>query len=184
VRADVIDFESETGVANTLLTGVPDSPLTVGIVTFTGGELIRAEAGMPADRTVVYATEGLFGAESNPLTIAFSTPVDAFSILVANGDSQNQSYTVSDNLGDTVTKQLALAGAVSGSSASLVLTGSGITRVTISSANPDFWNFAIDDVHFTATAAPEPETWTLCAVSLAFVFAYVKRKKQVSGSIF
>ena len=104
--------------------------------------------------------------------------VDALGILVANGDSQNQSYTLSDNLGETVTKQLALSGSVSGSTATVALPGSGITRVTISSANPDFWNFAIDDVTFTTTAAPEPETWALCVASLLFVLAYMKRQSD------
>ena len=179
-RADVINFESQASANSGVFTGIPDSPLAMGIATLTGGELLRAETGLPADQTAVYATEGLFGVDSNPLTITFSTPVNSFSVLVANGDSQNQSYTLSDNLGDTVTKQLALSGAVSGSTATLTLPASGITRVTISSANPDFWNFAIDDVTFNATAAPEPGTWALCAASLLFVLAYVKRRNDRS----
>src|SRR5690348_945533 len=92
--ADIIDFEAQAANAGGFLTGIPDSPLIIGIATLTGGELRQAEVGVPADQTGVYATEGLFGADSNPLTIAFSTPVQGFSILVANGDSQNQSYTI------------------------------------------------------------------------------------------
>jgi hypothetical protein len=176
-RADVIDFDLQAAANAGAVTGIPDS-FTVGTASFTGGELLRAEAGLPADQTGVYATEGLFGADSNPLTITFSTPVDSFSLLLANGDGQNQSYTLSDNLGDTVTKQLALSGAASGSTAALALPGSGITRVTISSANPDFWNFAIDDVAFHTTAAPEPGTWALCVASLMFVLAYAKRQSD------
>lgn len=179
-RADVIDFESQASAGAGRFTGIPDSPLTVGIATLSGGELLRAEFGLPADPTAVYATEGLFGVESNPLTITFARPVDSFSIQIANGDGQNQSYTLSDDLGDTVTKQLALPGAASGSTATITLPGSGITRVTISSANPDFWNFAIDDVSFNATAAPEPETWGLCAASLLFFLTYRKRRSDRS----
>jgi hypothetical protein len=179
-RADLIDFESQAHAGTGLLTGIPDSPLTIAIATLTGGELLRAESGLPADATALYATEGLFGVDSNPLIITFAKPVNSFSILIANGDSQNQSYTLSDDLGETVTKQLALPGAASGSTATLTLPGSGITRVTVASANPDFWNFAIDDVSFTATAAPEPGTWALCAASLLFFLTYWKRHNDRS----
>ena len=177
--ADVIDFETQAANAGGFLTGIPDSPLTIGIATFTGGELRQAEAGLPADQTGVYATEGLFGADSNPLTITFLTPVAAFSVLVANGDAQNQSYTISDNLGHTITKQLALSGALSGSAATIALPGNGITSVAISSSNSNFWNFGIDNVTFTAAAVPEPATLGLCGAALVMLSLYVKAKSSL-----
>jgi hypothetical protein len=176
--ADVIDFEAQAANAGGFLTGIPDSPLTIGIATFTGGELRQAEEGLPADQTGVYATQGLFGGDSNPLTITFSAPVDGFSILVANGDAQNQSYTVADDIGGAVTKQLALSGALSGSTATFALPGNDIASVTISSSNSNFWNFAIDNVTFTAAAVPEPATLGLCGAALLLLSAYVRAKSS------
>jgi hypothetical protein len=112
--ATVIDFEAQASGLGGSLTGIPDSPLTIGIATFTGGELRNGEINLPADETGVYATQGLFGSgETNPLVIQFAIPVNAFSILIANGDSANQTYTVSDDLGDTASAMLALSGSIS-----------------------------------------------------------------------
>jgi len=87
VSATVVDFEAQAAGHGGNLTGIPDSPLTIGIATFTGGELLNAEVGLNADQTGVYATEGLFGSgETNPLVIQFAAPVSNFSILIANGD--------------------------------------------------------------------------------------------------
>ena len=36
--ADVIDFETQAANTGGFLTGIPDSPLTIGIATFAGGE--------------------------------------------------------------------------------------------------------------------------------------------------
>jgi hypothetical protein len=174
--ADVIDFETQAANAGGFLTGIPDSPLAIGIATFTGGELRQAEVGLPADQTGVYGTEGLFGGDSNPLTITFSAPVDGFSILVENGDAQNQSYTVADDIGGAVTKQLALSGALSGSAATFALPGNDITSVTISSSNSNFWNFAIDNVTFTAAAVPEPATLAPVGAALLIFLACIRRK--------
>src|SRR5262252_4557395 len=101
--ASVIDFEPQAANRGGSLTGIPDSPLTIGIATFAGGELRGGLINLPADETGVYASEGLFGSgETNPLVIVFATPVSDFSVRVANGDAQNQAYTVSDDLGDSV----------------------------------------------------------------------------------
>ena len=96
--ASVIDFEAQAAGRGGNLTGIPDSPLTIGIATFTGEELRDGLINLPADESGVYVSEGLFGSgETNPLIIAFAAPVSGFSVLVANGDAQNQTYTVSDD---------------------------------------------------------------------------------------
>jgi len=169
--ASVVDFEAQAANHGGSLTGIPDSPLTFGIATFTGGELRGGLINFPADETGVYASEGLFGSgETNPLVIAFATPVHNFSVLVANGDSQNQTYTLSDNLGDSTTFALALSGSLSNSARTVSLPGDGITSVLITSANTDFWNFAIDDVTFTAV--PEPASGLLLAMGLVGLLGY------------
>src|SRR5690348_11515592 len=84
--ATIINFDAQATNTGGNLTGIPDSPLTIGIATFTGGELREGEVGLNADQTGVYATQGLFGSgETNPLTIAFASPVKDFSLFVANG---------------------------------------------------------------------------------------------------
>jgi len=172
--ASVVDFQAQAANHGGNLTGILDSPLTIGIATFTGGELRDGLINFPADETGVYASEGLFGSgETNPLVIAFATPVQGFSLLVANGDSQNQSYTVSDNLGDSVTFPLTLSGSLSNPARTVSLPGNGITSVLITSANTDSWNFAIDDVSFTAAAAaPEPASGLLLAMGLVGLLGY------------
>ena len=39
--ASTIDFEAQAAGSGGNLTGIPDSPLTIGIATFTGGELLK-----------------------------------------------------------------------------------------------------------------------------------------------
>lgn len=164
--ATVIDFNTQAAARGGNLTGVPDSPLTIGIATFTGGELLNAEVGLNADQTGVYSSEGLFGSgETNPVTITFATPVDNFSVFIANGDDK-RGYTVSDNLGDSVTQSLPSAGSLG--AATFSLAGNGLTTVSISSANSDAWDFAIDNVSFTSpTSVPEPESLLLMSGGIA-----------------
>src|SRR5262245_56728818 len=91
VFVSVVDFEAQAANHGGSLTGSPDSPFTFGIATVTGGELRGGLINFLADETGVYASEGLFGSgETNSLVIAFATLVHNFSVLVANGDSQNQ----------------------------------------------------------------------------------------------
>ena len=167
--ATVIDFEAQAANRGGNLTGIPDSPLTIGIATFTGGELRFGLINLPADETGVYASEGLFGSgETNPLVITFLTPVSDFSVLVANGDAQNQTYTVSDELGDSASVTLALSGSLNNAAKTVALSGSDITTVSITSANVSFWNFAIDNVTFSAV--PEPMSASLVLVGLGVAF--------------
>lgn len=168
--ATVVTFEDQAASRGGDLTGIPDSPLTIGIATFSGGELLNAEVGLPSDQTGVYASQGLFGSgETNPVTITFASPVSGFSILIANGDDV-RSYTVSDDLGDTTTMSLSSTGSLGVGTFSL--SGNGLTSVSIISANVDAWDFAIDDVTFTpATAAPEPQSLLLIGVGLVLLLA-------------
>jgi hypothetical protein len=167
--ASVIDFEAQAANRGGNLTGIPDSPLTLGIATFTGGELRDGLINLPADESGVYASEGLFGSgETNPLVIVFAVPVSGFSVLVANGDAQNQSYTVSDDLGESTTFPLALSGSLVNAAKTVALSGSGITTVSITSANANFWNFAIDNVTFDAV--PEPGSGFLALGGLGVAF--------------
>ncbi|HEX4168102.1 MAG TPA: hypothetical protein VHZ55_21765 [Bryobacteraceae bacterium] len=47
--ATVIDFEAQTANTGGSLSGIADSPLTIGPATFNGGELRNGEIGLNAD---------------------------------------------------------------------------------------------------------------------------------------
>jgi hypothetical protein len=168
--ATTIDFEAQGAGRGGNLTGIPDSPLTIGIATFTGGELLKAELGLNSDQTAVYASEGLFGSgESNPLVISFARPVQDFSVSVLNGDDV-RSYTVSDDLGHSITSSLASAGGLG--TFDFSFPGDKLTEVKITSANVDAWDFAIDDVTFSpATPTPEPESLLLSGAGVVLLVA-------------
>ena len=173
--ATVINFDAQAANTGGNLTGIPDSPLTIDIATFTGGELREGEVGLNADQTGVYATQGLFGSgETNPVTITFTSPVNDFSLFVANGDDV-RSYTVSDNLGDSIKKSLPSAGSLG--AASFSLAGKGLTTVFVTSANTDAWDFAIDNISFTATtSAPEPNSLLLLSSAFLFLIAVAGKR--------
>ncbi len=178
--ASTINFEAQGAGTGGNLTGIPDSPLTIGVATFTGGELREAEIGLNADQSAVYASEGLFGSgETNPVVISFAKPVQDFSVWVLNGDDV-RSYTVSDNLGESVTKSLASAGGLGAFVFSLP--GDEVTTVDITSANADAWDFAIDNVTFSsATATPEPESLLLSGAGIVLLAA--ARRKVIRAGL-
>lgn len=178
--ATTVDFEAQVADRGGNLIGIPDSPLAIGVATFTGGELLNSEVGLNADTSGAYASQGLFGSgETNPIVITFAIPVENFSVLVLNGDD-TRSYTVADNLGDSITTSLASAGALGNSTFSL--RGNGLTTATITSANGDAWDFAIDNVSFTATTAtPEPESLVLLGVGVLLLAAL--RSKQLRARL-
>jgi hypothetical protein len=54
-RGDVITFEAQGAGRGGQFTGNQDSPLSIGPVTFQGGELLNGETGFSTDETAVYA---------------------------------------------------------------------------------------------------------------------------------
>ena len=65
------------------------------------------------------------------------------------------------------------------------LSDSGITSVTIGSADTSFWDFAIDDVQFTpiaATAEPKGPLPVLSALGVAVLLAQLARRRGFLAS--
>lgn len=171
-QVDVINFDAQATAMNapSLSDGVLNSPLTIGIATFTGGELFLNES-YSTDETGVYATASEFNQDhagwdyGDALQITFSQPVSGFSVLVTNTEPLD--YTVTDNLG----------GSETGGQGVFSLSDSGITSVTIEPAiDPSGGSdFAIDNVTFTPLAVPEPSLFLPLAVGLAVCFCSRKR---------
>jgi PEP-CTERM motif len=177
--ADIINFDAQAAGRGGVFTGTVDSPLVIGIATFTGGELLNNETNS-VDTTGVYATispNNVPGGYTNPLTITFSTPVSAFSILVTN--NLGDTFTVADNRGGSSTMVLpSLASQI------FTLPDTGITSVTVGAASTSEWDFAIDNVTFTPlNTVPEPSTMLLGGMSALAGLAYagVRRRKTVEA---
>ncbi len=161
--ATTIDFEAQGASAPNQFSGHLNSPLTIGIATFTGGQLLRNEMG-GVDTSAVYATVSpnfFVGAYTDPLTIAFSQSVSNFSVLITN--EFPDTYTITDNNGTMSSATVNFYE----TNQMLSLTDSGINQITIASSVPmTDWDFAIDNVNFTPTAVPEPAMFIPIAAAL------------------
>ena len=141
--ATTIDFEQFSGPS--VFTGV-QPPLTIGVATFSGGQILRGTTFLPADRNSVYGTAFFCPGCQPAITINFSQPVSNFSMLVLNGQTFTVTYTVSDNAGGMQTISLP-ANFLSGAG-TLSLPTSGIHSVNLTS-NAGQWDFFVDNVTFT-----------------------------------
>lgn len=180
----LIDFEAQGAGAPQYFDGKIDSPLNIGIATFTGGELLnlKPDAFYWADPTIVYATADLYYTclygpscpYSNPVTISFARPVSQFSLSVIDG--YTDSITVSDNVGDSQTAVIA-----EDSGKTFYLAGTDISSVSVSAYAG--WNFELDNVRFTANSAvPEPSALALSAAGVLLVIAGFGKALRFPGS--
>jgi len=125
--------------------------------------ILTAVTGLLSDAGTVYGTANFCQGCASSITITFSSPVSDFSTEVLNGIPGTVSYTVSSNLGDSVTKSLGVD--ITSDAAVFTLAGTGITSVTITTTtpNPAVWDFFIDDISFNApTTNPFPTTKDEC----------------------
>jgi hypothetical protein len=171
VHATTIDFEAQGGSAPPSFNNTLNSPLSIGIASFRGGQLLKNEAG-GVDVSAVYATAG--GAPYlDPLTITFSQPVAGFSLTVTNNTPDT--YTVAGDLGESQS-----FGLNANASRIFNLVDAGITGVTISSATTTFWDFAIDTVTFSESSSVAPEPATFVPIGSVLLAGLLLRRRYRS----
>ncbi|HEV2233473.1 MAG TPA: hypothetical protein VGV68_08740 [Terriglobia bacterium] len=124
-------------------------PLTVGVATFSGGQLLNATSSLPADPTTVYGTAFFCAGCLPTITIDFSQAVSNLSLLVLNGQTFTVVYKIQDNVGDTSTIML-VANFLSGAG-TITLPSTNIRQVTIT-GDASAWDFFIDNVTFQQCA--------------------------------
>ena len=79
-----IDFEEFSGPS--FFTGI-QPPLTVGLATFSGGQILDAATFLPVNPTIVYGTAFSCPGCLPTLTIEFAEPVSDLSIFLMNGQT-------------------------------------------------------------------------------------------------
>jgi hypothetical protein len=129
--------------------GAVEPPLTVGIATFTGGQLLGGfTTALPINPTVVYGTASFCDGCARTITIDFSQPVSNFSVFLMNGNNITVTYTVNDDQEGSQT--VTFAPNFQSGAGAVVLPSAGITQVVIAPVGtPELWDFLIDYVGFT-----------------------------------
>jgi hypothetical protein len=159
--ADPITIDFETLPPGPSNFGPPPQTISVGGATFSGGILLTNESAS-IDLTNVYATVDCCG-YTNPLSIVFDSAVANLSLLVTN--NVNATYTLTDNMG----RSASLSASAFNMPLTLTLPFEGITAATVLSTGVPGFDFAIDNVSFTAaeTVVPEPGTMLLVGGGIA-----------------
>ncbi len=160
--ADPITIDFETLPAGPSNFGPPPQIVSVAGATFSGGLILTNESAS-IDLTNVYATVDCCG-YSNPISIVFDRAIANLSLLVTN--NVNATYTLADNFGRSVS----LSTPAFNTPVTLTLPFEGITAATILSIGVPGFDFAIDNVSFTAAetaVVPEPGSMLLVGGGIA-----------------
>lgn len=139
-----IDFEEFSGP--TVFTGI-QPPLTVGLATFSGGQILDATNFLPANPTSVYGTAFFCSGCLPTLTIDFAEPVSDLSMFLMNGQTFVVTYFVEDDQGGMT--QITLPSNFNSGAGTVMLPSSGIRKATIS-GSASAWDFFIDNISFVA----------------------------------
>ena len=139
----LIDFEEFTAPP---FFSQAQPPLTIGIATFSGGQLLNAATSLPVDRSTVYGTADFCVACQPAITIDFSRRVSGFSLFLMNGLPFTVTYTVQDDLGTIQT--VTLVANLNSGAQTVKLPDKGIIQVIITGDNSTSWDFLIDNVQF------------------------------------
>lgn len=171
--ADLITFDAQG------LTGPSTTPpataanvnvnTSIGVVTFSGGAILTKTTNLPANQTsVYYDSYFLSGTHTNSMTITFPKAITNFVMDLYNGWTSADKFTISDNLGHSITTP-SVGSNYSGGYIP-VLAGALGSVITITTSNPNY-DFVIDNVQFnegtTLGGVPEVSTWAMMALGFA-----------------
>ncbi len=134
-------------------------PTPAGNVQFSGGAIATNATNGPVDETSIYATAYIPNTTltnqsfTNPLTVKFDKPVNNFFLDVLNGYTEDTTYTVADNAGNSATFTLPPNFNSGQKQIGFAATG---TEVTIKSSthSGNSYDFAIDNIHFDEPLPP------------------------------
>jgi hypothetical protein len=175
--ADVIDFETFSGP--TTFCSSPNTlhiSTSIGTVVASGGTVLTDATNAPADETSVYATAARCGL-SNTLTLTFPENINNFFLDVFNGQTYPDTFTVSDNVGNSTT---VIIDSNTNSGVSLVSFPAAGSIVTITTPDTN-WDFFIDNVGFdqpTPGTTPEPVSLVLLGTGLAAIGSKLRAPRQ------
>src|SRR5215204_28017 len=137
-----IDFEQFSG--GPFFTQV-EPPLTVGVATFSGGQILSATSNLVANQSKVYGTAIFCSGCLPTITIDFSKEVSNFSVVLYNGQTFTVTYVVQDDQGEL--QSITLPAHFQSGFTTINLPSTGIRKVTITSDTGQ-WDFLIDNVRF------------------------------------
>lgn len=177
--ADIINFEEFTGPSTFAAAGPMQTltiPTSIGNVIVTGGVILTGATNLPADETSVYGT-AYFGDPTllNTITLTFPANIINFFLNLYNGQTYPDTFTASDNLGNSTTVTIAPN---TSSGVSLISFPAAGDVVTITTADPS-WDFFIDNVGFDqpTPTTPEPATLALLGTGLLGLFGWRQRRR-------
>jgi hypothetical protein len=146
--SSLIDFEQFTGPC--CFTGI-QPPLTVGIATVSGGEILGGTSFLPVDQSTVYGTASFCPGCLPSIAIAFAKAVSNFSVFVINGNTVTVTYIVKDDQGGLQT--ITLAPNFESGAGTVSLPEKNVLLVLITSGSAaGGWDFFIDNVQFAPSS--------------------------------
>jgi len=185
--ATLINFDDQ-GLSGPQLFGGPMQVITLTNVggsgidaTFSGGVILTNATNFPANNTSVYGTYlggGTNYGYTNPMTVTFSQPVSNFFLDLYNGWTNDRTFTVFDNNGNSTTVTLPSNTSSGQTLVSFPAAGNIISLQDVT-VGINTWDFLIDNIHFNEPLpTPEPTTMLLLGAGLLGLWAFRRKFKK------
>lgn len=182
-HADIITFDAEGFTGPSVASGTSamtiSVPTSIGSVTFENGAILTAESFLPADQTSVYYNSYfLSGSTGSTITVTFPQAINNFFLDLYNGETGPETFTVSDNTGQSTTVSISSNGASGNALISFPAVG---TVVTITTPDAAGYDFSIDNIGFDqpTPSVPEPAAWGLMLTGLAALGVALRAPRRV-----
>lgn len=185
-NAYIINFTAEgvphgPSFASQATAGGLDITTPIGTVVFNGGAVLTDASNAPADEGTVYYTSFFCcgtGTTPNTLTITFPQNINNFFVDLYNGETYSDTFTASDNNGESTTVSIAPNLNMGNALISFPAMGD---RVTITTTDPSY-DFFIDNIGFDQPppGVPEPTSLALFASALLGLGFFVRHMRTAS----